>query len=342
MTVLLSLLATLTLSGCSAAWVTSAPPRAAATRCRRSAAPISQIADFPEDEDGGDSSSDDDADVRGVEDVSDDERGQVEDFRAQMLRQMLGDSGAAEDGPSPVDAMLKKAGVPVAPPVRRVSELAPGQILVANPERFCSRNPFSRPVKDLGRFGLQGPIDLGEVSADFAAQMLPVVFLTQHSKSGSRGLLMERRTGALMGDVSMEDYGCVAISPLWLGGTSNQNSLYVLHDVDNLRDAEEVTGGLFLGGWGDARPKVSDRSLGEGRFKFFLGATEWGAGQLEDEFRAGAWVVLKAEPSIVIKDRVASWRPGQPKPVWTELVKHLGEEGKKLVEQVYPEEQESS
>ena len=153
---------------------------------------------------------------------------------------------------------------------------------------------------------------------------------------------MERRTGALMGDVSMEDYGCVAISPLWLGGTSNQNSLYVLHDVDNLRDAEEVTGGLFLGGWGDARPKVSDRSLGEGRFKFFLGATEWGAGQLEDEFRAGAWVVLEAEPSIVIKDRVASWRPGQPKPVWTELVKHLGEEGKKLVEQVYPEEQESS
>jgi hypothetical protein len=47
-----------------------------------------------------------------------------------------------------------------------------------------------------------------------------VVFLTEHSKSGSRGLLMERRTGALMGDVSMEEYGCVAISPLWLGGTA--------------------------------------------------------------------------------------------------------------------------
>lgn len=46
-----------------------------------------------------------------------------------------------------------------------------------------------------------------------------VVLLTEHSKAGSRGLLMERRTGALMGDVSMEDYGCVAISPLWLGGT---------------------------------------------------------------------------------------------------------------------------
>jgi hypothetical protein len=45
---------------------------------------------------------------------------------------------------------------------------------VANPERFCTRNPFSRPVKDLSRFGLQGPIDLNEVSSDFAAQMLPV------------------------------------------------------------------------------------------------------------------------------------------------------------------------
>ena len=52
----------------------------------------------------------------------------------------------------------------------------------------------------------------------------------------------------------------------------------------------EVTEGLYSGGWGAARPKVSDSTYAEGRFKFFLGATAWGAGELEAEFKSGAWV----------------------------------------------------
>ena len=43
-----------------------------------------------------------------------------------------------------------------------------------------------------------------------------------------------------------------------------------------------------MGGWSDARPRVADSSLAEGRFKFFLGSTEWDAGQLEDEFRGSS------------------------------------------------------
>lgn len=270
------------------------------------------------------------------EDVGDDERGEVDDFRAQLLRQFLGGQEPSADDSDPVASLLKTAGVPVAPPVSQATELMAGQLLVANPERFCSRNPFSRPVRDLGRFGLQGPIDLGEMDADFAAQMLPVLFLIEHSKSGSRALLMERRTGALMGDVSMDEYGCVAISPLWLGGTARQNSLYVVHDVFDLDSANEVgTRGIFMGGWSDARPKVADSSLADGRFKFFLGATEWAAGQLQEEFDAGAWIALDCDPSLVIKDRVSGWTPGKPKPIWTELVKLLGDEGQKVFQQIY-------
>jgi len=225
---------------------------------------------------------------------------------------------------------------PAGPKVAQASTLAAGQVLVANPERFCSRNPFSRPVRDLGRFGLQGPIDDDQLPPDMKAQMLPVLLLIEHSKEGSRALLMERRTGALMGDVSMDEYGCVAISPLWLGGTAKQNSLYVVHDVDGFSGATCVSDGLYMGGWSEARPKVADSSIADGRFKFFLGATEWGAGQLEDELRAGAWLALECDPSLVIKDRVVGWRPGKPKPVWTELMNVLDtKEAKRLVGQVY-------
>jgi len=241
-----------------------------------------------------------------------------------------------------VDSLLGKdsAAAPAPPQVRRASSLAPGQVLVANPERFCSRNPFSRPVKDLGRFGLQGPIDDDRLSPDMKAQMLPVLFLTEHSSSGStRALLMERRTGALMGDVSMEDYGCVAISPLWLGGTEKQNSLYVVHDASDVDGATQIADGLYLGGWSDARPRVADSSLAEGRFKFFLGVTEWAAGQLEEEVKAGAWLILDVAPQMVIKDRVAEWRPGQLKPVWTEFMDCLtGEaDARRILAQIYPD-----
>ena len=148
--------------------------------------------------------------------MSDDsERQKVEDFRAQMLRQMLG--GEAPDEPNAVDQMLGADGAasePAAPEVVNPSALAAGQVLVANPERFCSRNPFSRPVRDLSRFGLQGPIDDDDLSSDMKAQMLPVLLLIEHSSGGSRALLMERRTGALMGDVSMEEYAARHAEPM--------------------------------------------------------------------------------------------------------------------------------
>jgi putative AlgH/UPF0301 family transcriptional regulator len=297
-----------------------------------------QVGGFPDDDDRSNDGDDEELKEAPPEEFSDssEESADIEDFRAQMMRQFLGgDSGSSQ--PNPVDRLL---GIkdPTAPTVTRASTLAAGQVLVANPERFCSRNPFSRPVKDLGRFGLQGPIDDDELPPDMKAQMLPVLVLIEHGSGGSRALLMERRTGALMGDVSMDDYGCVAINPLWLGGTAKQNSLYVVHDVPDVSGATEVSDGLFLGGWSEARPKVADSTIADSHFKFFLGATEWGAGQLEEELKAGAWLALDTDPSLIIKDRVTDWRPGKPKPVWTELMQYLdgSDEIQKIVQQIYP------
>ena len=44
---------------------------------------------------------------------------------------------------------------------------------------------------------------------------------------------------------------------------------------------------------------MADSSLAEGRFKFFLGATEWGPGQLKEEIEAGAWLVLDCDAELV-------------------------------------------
>ena len=43
-----------------------------------------------------------------------------------------------------------------------------------------------------------------------------------------------------MGDVSMEDFGCVAISPLWLGGKESNREVTVLHNVPKIVGATEA------------------------------------------------------------------------------------------------------
>ena len=122
--------------------------------------------------------------------------GDIDAFRAQLMRQFSGAS---------VEREISS--------VREATSLAPGQILVANPARFCSRNPFSRAVQDLERFGLSGPVSDDNMPPDMRASMLPVLALIEHggsmpsSSAGgkSRALLLERRSGALMGDISMDE-----------------------------------------------------------------------------------------------------------------------------------------
>jgi len=282
-------------------------------------------ADVGADEDEGEDEGDDDA-AEPVE-LAEGRGVNVEDDRARLASLFSGGATAEPEASSDV-GKARESGVP-----------AKGRVLVANPQRFCSRNPFARAVKDLNRFGLQGPVQGGDLSADTKAQMLPVLLLIEHGDKGSAGVLLERRTGALMGDISMDEYGCVAISPLWLGGTEQQNSLFCVHNCPEVQGARELNpDGLMLGGWDAARPKVADSSLAEGRFKFFLGATEWEPGQLKEEIEAGAWLVLDCDAELVMKDRVSGWQPGQPKPLWTELVKALGDDFKPIIQLVYADE----
>ena len=259
------------------------------------------------------------------------EWGGVDDERARLMRQFggggAGDEEAAPEDSEPQQPTARESGVP-----------AVGAVLVANPQRFCNRNPFSRAVKDLNRFGLQGPVAGDDISPDTKAQMLPVLLLIEHGDQGSAAILLERRTGALMGDISMDEYGCVAISPLWLGGTEKQNSLYCVHNCPEVGGSSVLGENLFVGGWEAARPKVADSSLAEGRFKFFLGCTQWGRDQLKEEIEAGAWLVLECDSELVMKDRVSGWQPGKPKPVWTELVRALGADYEAVLGQIYPED----
>ena len=179
-----------------------------------------------------------------------------------------------------------------------VDKLGAGVILVANPASFCTgfgskRSPSSALLSKFG-LTLPPPADLGP---DRRADLLPVlVLLERHTLRGSQAVLLNRRTGYLLGDLEQQPgetgvvptprLGAFMIQPLWFGGTSAGNAddsalLDMLHLCPAVTGAKQLTrDGLFWGGDPvQAQEAMNDPSLERIMtgfdFKFFVQSTRW-------------------------------------------------------------------
>lgn len=236
-----------------------------------------------------------------------------------------------------------------------------------------ARGASSQPSPALlAKFGLTlpPPADLGP---DRRADLLPVlVLLERHPLRGCHAVLLNRRTGYLLGDLesqatqdafetgmSSEDapkLGAFMIQPLWFGGTSAAGSnggsdgsdsgggqsggLGMLHVCPAVRGATQLTeDGLFWGGDpGQAQEAMNDPSLDRPLtgfdFKFFVQNTRWLPMQLEKEIQNGTWFVASASKEVLFKsrDRLGSKRA---KPLWTELMELMGDEYRLVRDELY-------
>jgi hypothetical protein len=226
-----------------------------------------------------------------------------------------------------------------------------GVVLIANPAKFCTDFGNTSPSATLlSKFGLTlpPPADLGP---DRRADLLPVLcLLEKHPLRGSHAVLLNRRTGYLLGDLeqqSPEDgrpiaprLGAFMIQPLWFGGTSaggteesssQSSALDMLHQCPAVNGAKQITpDGLYWGGDpAQAQDAMSDTTLERVftgfDFKFFVQSTRWMPLQLEKEIRDGVWFVASVNKEVLFKprDRMGTRRA---KPLWTEIMELLGGE----------------
>ena len=248
-----------------------------------------------------------------------------------------------------------------------------GIVLIANPAKFCADFPDNSNNKKtpspalLSKFGLTLPPP-AELGPDRRADLLPVlVMLERHPLRGCHALLMNRRTGYLIGDLEqnqpkVEDemsgdisnlppqLGAFMIQPLWFGGTSagdqssSSKGLEMLHVCPVVDGATQLTDdGLFWGGDpAQAQDAMNDPSLERIMtgfdFKFFVQGTRWLPLQLEKEIRDGTWIVANVSKEVLFKsrDRLGVKRA---KPLWTEIMELLGGEYKDVRDQLYGEEE---
>ena len=143
-----------------------------------------------------------------------------------------------------------------------------------------------------------------------------VVLLCEHEPEGSVGFVLNKLLNTYTSEIIPElltfDF------PIFYGGPVEPNTLHFIHRCGLLiDDAMPIGNGLFWGGnieninqlFNDGRAQNTD-------FKFFVGYSGWGAGQLQSEIDQKAWWLAKPSANLVFLDDLEE--------MWPTAVRALG------------------
>jgi putative transcriptional regulator len=128
--------------------------------------------------------------------------------------------------------------------------------------------------------------------------------ICEHNEEGALGLVINRPTDLLLGDIlehmSIENMReDIAAQPVYTGGPVQNDRGFVLHEP--LGDWEATLPVSERIGITSSRDILEAIARGEGPARSFitLGYAGWGAGQLEEELAANAWLSGPADIAIV-------------------------------------------
>lgn len=144
-----------------------------------------------------------------------------------------------------------------------------------------------------------------------------VILLCEHTLEGSFGLVLNRPTEFSLSQAAAEALPFDA--DLWMGGPVQPETLHYLHPYGDLDGALPVHDGVYWGGdFEEVRSGVAAGWLDATRFRFFVGYSGWGAGQLDAEVDDGAWIVLDGAAEMVFADSDDA--------LWRQVLRQLGGE----------------
>ncbi len=136
-----------------------------------------------------------------------------------------------------------------------------------------------------------------------------IILLCEHRFEGSFGLVLNQPVSINLSDVVKNLDGWDA--PLHRGGPVQENTLHFIHRCPDLDiGSQKILPGLY---WGGEFEKLST-ILRTGRvdannFRFFIGYSGWGEGQLMDEVERDSWYLKPADLNLIFfEDAKNQWR----------------------------------
>jgi putative transcriptional regulator len=121
-----------------------------------------------------------------------------------------------------------------------------------------------------------------------------VILLCKHDESGSFGFVLNRPSNVKISEL-IKDADGIDLS-VNVGGPVEQNTLHFIHMDENLPDSEKVDDMFYWGGDFDLLLNwIKDGVIDGKNYRFFLGYSGWGAGQLDEEIKENSWIVIKPD-----------------------------------------------
>lgn len=136
-----------------------------------------------------------------------------------------------------------------------------------------------------------------------------VLFIVDHGRGGTIGLILNRPTDVLLAEV-LQDLPMLKRTShrLFGGGPVERTQLVLLFRLNQLLpDVRHIGNGIYVG-----TPRVLERVMANPNpndaFRGFAGFAGWAPGQLEYEMRQGSWSVLSSDSfDIFNKDPETLW-----------------------------------
>ena len=144
-----------------------------------------------------------------------------------------------------------------------------------------------------------------------------VVYLLEHGKRGTMGLIVNRPSKvtlsdgvANIGDLSGKDH------QLYLGGPVGRTQvLMLLRNPPNLVRVEHVVDDVYVSGARDVLEKLLELDKPDSELRFYVGHSGWAEGQLDFELTRKSWHVIHGDTGVIFSEDTES--------LWERLIDKL-------------------
>jgi putative transcriptional regulator len=142
-----------------------------------------------------------------------------------------------------------------------------------------------------------------------------VVLLCEHGAEGSLGLVLNRPTEVEVSTAVNSLPNLAGVGRVFSGGPVQKSAMLILCHGNEPVEGSTILKNVFLAKDLDMM-KIPGLLGPEGKLRCFLGYAGWGQGQLETEFKTGAWELFPADSDLIFNP--------EPAYMWQEMMRRLG------------------
>lgn len=140
-----------------------------------------------------------------------------------------------------------------------------------------------------------------------------VVLLTDYAATGAAGLIVNRRTNV---EIQKAKSDWRIPGKFFFGGPVSVQGIIALHTFEGNGKYNPVCSGLYSGIDEMLISMIEYNVIPTMKYRFYLGYSGWGEGQLDAEVERGMWVVSDFRPELIFHN--------SPSAVWESAVRQLG------------------